>query len=372
MVKDYIKSLLFEQDQVVIPEFGGLTLYYEDPRLDQQGALQPAAKRITFDEKQKYSDSNLAAYVAHHQDIEERDAAELVRGFVFDARREMQQNGYFHFEGIGKFTIDNRYNLEFEQDQDANFLADSFGLPSVKAELVEHDDAPGAATAARAEAKAKKKAKDPITTAAETPAKEKSGRGTLILVLAMVLLVGGSIAIYYLVQNRKHHAELAQQQVTNEAAADEATGENPGDEPTEAELEADEAEASATPSNGKTGTPAAQGVIAAGVKPDKKAAAKPAGPAAKPAEPAASTAAPAAAGTKAYVIAGSFPAREKAEKLVGELKARGLKAQLLEPFDGSPNYRVSAQTYKDKQAAQAAMPFLKAKTKNESLWVMVR
>lgn len=71
-----------------------------------------------------------------------------------------------------------------------------------------------------------------------------------------------------------------------------------------------------------------------------------------------------------YIIAGSFTVYSNAQNLNQKLKAKGFESNILEPY-GQYN-RVSVKSFKTRQEARAALPTLKNKVNNQTLWILKR
>ncbi len=71
-----------------------------------------------------------------------------------------------------------------------------------------------------------------------------------------------------------------------------------------------------------------------------------------------------------YIVAGSFTVYSNAQNLNQKLKAKGYESNILEPY-GQYN-RVTVKSFKTRQEARAALPTLKNKINNQTLWILKR
>ncbi|MFT6743305.1 MAG: nucleoid DNA-binding protein, partial [Paraglaciecola sp.] len=77
-VANAVQELLYENQSVVIPGFGGFTSTYKSAAVDfVQGAVAPPAKNITFNPNLKINDGVMVAFLQkkHAISVEEAQAA---------------------------------------------------------------------------------------------------------------------------------------------------------------------------------------------------------------------------------------------------------------------------------------------------------
>ncbi|WP_347157047.1 SPOR domain-containing protein [Pontibacter chitinilyticus] len=134
MVEQHIKSLLYEQDCVIIPDFGGLITRYVSARINPvKHTFSPPSKKIAFNEKLTLNDGLLISTIAYQQGISLEEAQRIVADFVFQARRQLDVAQRFELQDIGVFRYNAERRLEFEYVEGDNMLEDSFGLPEIMA-----------------------------------------------------------------------------------------------------------------------------------------------------------------------------------------------------------------------------------------------
>ena len=69
-----------------------------------------------------------------------------------------------------------------------------------------------------------------------------------------------------------------------------------------------------------------------------------------------------------HIIAGSFKDTERAQKLARDLTMKGYPARILE--QGNNLYRVSALSFKDKEAGIKELQRFRGQTKNNAAWLL--
>jgi len=134
MVAKHIKSLLYDHDCVIIPEFGGLITRYVSANINPvKHSFAPPSKKVAFNEKLVLNDGLLISTIAYHNNITRDEAQQLVASFVHQAKSHLQTVNHFELRDIGIFRYSPEHKIEFEYIEGDNFLDDSFGLPELVA-----------------------------------------------------------------------------------------------------------------------------------------------------------------------------------------------------------------------------------------------
>lgn len=138
MMTNYIKELLFEQDCVVIPEFGGFIANYVSAEIHPiRHTFSPPSKSIAFNEMLRLNDGLLASYVAQHEGISREEALNKIKDYTNQLWHELRQRNKYRLEEIGTLFLNREQKLEFEPENRINYLNDSFGLPELLYKPVE-------------------------------------------------------------------------------------------------------------------------------------------------------------------------------------------------------------------------------------------
>lgn len=134
MVEKHIKSLLYDHDCVIIPEFGGLITRYVSARINPvKHTLSPPSKKIAFNEKLILNDGLLISTIAFRDSVSKEDAQQQVAEFVRQAKTTLHQDSKFILRDIGIFKYNAERRIEFEYIESDNLLEASFGLPELTA-----------------------------------------------------------------------------------------------------------------------------------------------------------------------------------------------------------------------------------------------
>ena len=128
-VSQYIRKLLFEQDCVIIPDFGGLLVHQVQASYDTTlRRFQPARKRVAFNEVLRLDDGLLSFHIASQLNIGREQAVQVLRSYTDQIKSDLRNRGIFVLEGVGHFTRNHEGKLVFEPTQEQNFYSEWFGL----------------------------------------------------------------------------------------------------------------------------------------------------------------------------------------------------------------------------------------------------
>ncbi|MGB3617510.1 MAG: SPOR domain-containing protein, partial [Catalinimonas sp.] len=128
----YIKELLYDHDQVVIPEFGAFVTEPAAAHVHPtHHTFRPRAKEVTFNERLKENDGLLVSTVASREKLKIEEALRRVQEYVYEVKKRLKEDNRCELAGVGTLFINPQYQLEFEADPQVNFSNDSFGLPEL-------------------------------------------------------------------------------------------------------------------------------------------------------------------------------------------------------------------------------------------------
>ena len=141
MVEKHIKSLLYDHDCVIIPDFGGLITRYVSARINPvKHSFLPPSKKVAFNEKLVLNDGLLISTIAYRNQISKEEAQQLVSDFVRRAKAALHQDSRFILQDVGVFKYNAERRLEFEYVESDNMLEASFGLPELTARPIRFEE----------------------------------------------------------------------------------------------------------------------------------------------------------------------------------------------------------------------------------------
>lgn len=134
-----IKTLLHQQDYVVIPHFGGfVTQVHFSKLLIEKNLLTPPGKIISFNKQLRQNDGVLALWLKEELKISAEESLKHIIEFSDYCAQVLRTKRRLNLENLGFFYLDLENNICFEPKNDSNYLLDSFGLcPVILNELTE-------------------------------------------------------------------------------------------------------------------------------------------------------------------------------------------------------------------------------------------
>lgn len=130
-ITPYIKELLFENNSLVIPGFGALTLKYSPSTIDHvQGLLNPPTKSINFDGNLVVNDGKLVDIIQQKHQVSTEEAHRQIAKFVSIVKDQLDRREMVNIAGVGRLYKDFENKIQFIPDS-TNFNKEAFGLPTV-------------------------------------------------------------------------------------------------------------------------------------------------------------------------------------------------------------------------------------------------
>jgi hypothetical protein len=129
-----LHELLYEHDCVIVPGWGGFLAQYRPARIDEARSLvHPPSKEVGFNRHLLRNDGLLTDHIAHREAIGFGDANARIDQAVNAWRTQLDAHGRVEIPRIGIFYRDAQRNLQFDPDDRANFLKESYGLRPIQA-----------------------------------------------------------------------------------------------------------------------------------------------------------------------------------------------------------------------------------------------
>jgi cell division septation protein DedD/nucleoid DNA-binding protein len=131
-VQDHIKELLFEQDCVVIPDFGGFVTNFDSAKIDaSKRFIVPPQKWLAFNALLKNDDGLLCNYIAKEENISREQATQKIKSFVEETKRYLQVDEVYQMGALGMFSMNDERKIQFQPKPTNNFYSDSFGMENI-------------------------------------------------------------------------------------------------------------------------------------------------------------------------------------------------------------------------------------------------
>ncbi len=137
----FIRELLFNNDCVILPGYGGFIGNYTPARIDREShTFYPPIKSISFNSKLNHNDGLLIGKISEKKDMGYPDAKKLVEDYIKGLRNKLEKGERVHLDDIGHFQLNGEGSIQFEPDNNVNYLLDSYGLSAFTREPVEDYD----------------------------------------------------------------------------------------------------------------------------------------------------------------------------------------------------------------------------------------
>src|SRR4051794_23557059 len=121
MIAKHIKELLFEQDCVVIPDFGGFIANYVSADIHPiRHTFAPPSKSIAFNEMLRLNDGLLASHIAQFERISREEALAKIKDFTNHLREELKQKHKYRLVEIGTLFMNQEQKIQFEPENRIN------------------------------------------------------------------------------------------------------------------------------------------------------------------------------------------------------------------------------------------------------------
>lgn len=133
-IDKYIRKLLYEQNCVIIPGFGGLITHTIQAQFDsERNIYRPTRKRVAFNEVLSQDDGLLVHTVVSGEGIDRGKAQQVVNEYTRYLGLKLAEEGRCNMKGIGSFSRNAEGRLVFIPKEDSNFDVNWFGLNEVAA-----------------------------------------------------------------------------------------------------------------------------------------------------------------------------------------------------------------------------------------------
>jgi hypothetical protein len=125
----YISDLLYTNECVIIPGFGGFVGHYSPARIHPiNHSFYPPSKNILFNSKLIRDDGLLIDTIAAEQKLTYGEAKKLVEEFIGEMLSKLRNGEVARIKNIGSLHRDRQGKLLFTPDESVNYLEEAFGL----------------------------------------------------------------------------------------------------------------------------------------------------------------------------------------------------------------------------------------------------
>jgi flagellar basal body-associated protein FliL len=129
IVKKYIAELLRGNDCVIVPGFGAFIKHYESASIHPiTHKFTPPYKVIGFNGRLRLNDNLLQKHIAFGEQCDDQQALHLIQFFIHSLKQHINQYGFFEFENVGRFFLNQEGILQFDPELTDHFSDETFGL----------------------------------------------------------------------------------------------------------------------------------------------------------------------------------------------------------------------------------------------------
>lgn len=130
-IAGYISKLLYHNDCVIIPGFGGFVTDYATAKIHlTTHTFSPPSKSILFNSKLINDDGILMHFVAQEENISYAEAKMEIKYFVQELILEIEEGKEVVLKKTGSFSKNGEETFSFIPDKEINYLEASYGLPT--------------------------------------------------------------------------------------------------------------------------------------------------------------------------------------------------------------------------------------------------
>ena len=130
-IAGYISKLLFYNDCVIVPGFGGFVTDYAPAKIyPNSHTFVPPSKSILFNSKLSNDDGLLIHFISQEEKISFAEAKMEINYFVEEFKFELDEGNEALMENIGRFSKNSDGSFSFNPDEKINYLEASYGLAS--------------------------------------------------------------------------------------------------------------------------------------------------------------------------------------------------------------------------------------------------
>ena len=140
-LSQYIRTLLYRYECVVVPGFGAFLTHKVSAEIDAQAQVfYPPKKLLSFNEQLQSNDGVLANYIATSEKVSYENALAKIAKQVAEIQQSLKKNETVSLKYVGDLSRRKNGALEFEPSYHLNYMTAAFGLsqfvsPEVKRDL---------------------------------------------------------------------------------------------------------------------------------------------------------------------------------------------------------------------------------------------
>jgi len=122
-IEAYIKDLLFDFNQVVIPGFGAFVGTEKFAHIHEaEQKIYPPSKQITFDDQLQLDDGVLISKIEEEEQLDKDAAIKAVQHFVEELSTKLDNQKVYTIDGLGTLRKAQNEHIAFQQNKTINYF----------------------------------------------------------------------------------------------------------------------------------------------------------------------------------------------------------------------------------------------------------
>jgi cell division protein FtsN len=142
IIEKYIKELLIENDQVIIPELGSFIKKSIPSEISHtQKKISPPSKKVVFTPQDDDPQKLLIAYLQEKENMNADEAMKHIREYVENIMHQVKSGSSAEIDEIGTLQLEEG-KLKFDSAAREDAFNDAFGLGLIEIEIPEEESTP--------------------------------------------------------------------------------------------------------------------------------------------------------------------------------------------------------------------------------------
>jgi len=131
-ISQHIKDLLLTHDRVILSDFGAFIAKYKPAKINEEtNTMSPPTKEIVFDPKIIKDSGLIEKHMSEKEKISVDEAKLQIEEYVKTVKSKLNAGKKVKFPELGSFTKIKEGIIMFTYEPSGNLLLDSYGLPKI-------------------------------------------------------------------------------------------------------------------------------------------------------------------------------------------------------------------------------------------------
>jgi len=137
-LEHYISELLYIEDCIIIPDFGGFIVNDKSATINEKsGEIAPPSKTILFNSQLINNDGLLVNHIAKEENISHKECLTNVLAISKKLKNKLFETKILRIKKVGLLTIGSENNILFTHEKGYNYNLNSFGMLSINSNKID-------------------------------------------------------------------------------------------------------------------------------------------------------------------------------------------------------------------------------------------